>query len=63
MSKNYETELANDIGSFVHDPLGFVLYAFPWGEGELSEFSGPDDWQIDILENRNIRKRKIPFQC
>ena len=50
MSKNYETELANDIGSFVHDPLGFVLYAFPWGEGELSEFSGPDDWQIDILE-------------
>lgn len=45
-----ETELVNDIGSFTHDPLGFVLYAFPWGEGELSEFDGPDDWQIDILE-------------
>lgn len=34
-----------------HDePLLFVQTAFPWGEGELAEYDGPDVWQIDILE-------------
>lgn len=35
---------------YTHDPLGFVLYAFPWGAGELKEFpDGPDEWQHDVL--------------
>ncbi len=38
--------------AFAHDPLGFVLYAFPWGEpGELADKTGPDAWQRDILES------------
>ena len=45
-----ELALIEDIASFTHDPYGFVMYAFPWGEGELEKFSGPDDWQRDILE-------------
>ena len=26
-----EVDLINDIAAFHHDPLGYVLYAFPWG--------------------------------
>ena len=32
------------------DPLKWVFAAFAWGEGELKEFSGPQDWQREILE-------------
>lgn len=39
-----ERQLAKDIGSFTHDPYGFVLYAFPWGEGDLKDRQ-PEDWQ------------------
>lgn len=43
-------ELANDIFSFYDDPLGFVLYAFPWGQAgtSLEGFpDGPDQWARD----------------
>ena len=30
-----EQRLVEDIAGFTHDPLGFVLYAFDWGHGEL----------------------------
>lgn len=50
MSKSdFDRALASDIGSFTADPLSFVLYAFPWGKGALSDFSGPDTWQVDVL--------------
>lgn len=45
-----EAELRSDIGAFFDDPLGFVLYAFPWGQGSLEGHDGPDDWQKDFLE-------------
>ena len=31
------------------DPLGFVRWAFPWGEGALAGHDGPEAWQADIL--------------
>lgn len=40
-------ELATDIFNFFDDPLGFVLYAFPWGVPgtPLADFpDGPDVW-------------------
>lgn len=41
-----ESELIDDIASFTHDPYGFSLYAFPWGEdGDLVDQSGPREWQ------------------
>lgn len=46
-----EEELRRDMGVFSKDPLGFVLYAFPWGTGELEKFDGPDSWQREILED------------
>ena len=41
----YERQLAQDVGGFAFDPLGFVLYAFPWGEGALGKA-----WQREELE-------------
>lgn len=49
--ENPEVELVNDIAEFYADPLGYVLYAFPWGEkgGPLEDFDGPDTWQREQL--------------
>lgn len=45
-----EEELINDIASFTHDPLGYVMYAYPWGEeGDLLDESGPRGWQEELL--------------
>lgn len=48
---DYQQQLIEDIAGFEHDPHGFVLYAFPWGEEgtELADKAGPRDWQRDIL--------------
>jgi hypothetical protein len=43
--------LANDIAGFTHDPLGHALYAYPWGEGVLTDVAGPRDWQCDVMED------------
>lgn len=45
-----DQELIEEIGRCAADPLRHVRLAFPWGEpGELERFSGPHDWQADIL--------------
>ncbi|WP_333835877.1 terminase [Novosphingobium sp.] len=43
------SELAEAIGGFTHDPLGYALYAFPWGEGALAGMTGPRGWQRHVL--------------
>jgi len=45
-----ESLLIQDIASFSNDPYGFVMYAFPWGSGELAKHQGPDDWQVELLK-------------
>lgn len=49
---DYEQQLIDDIASFATDPLGYILYAFPWGEPgtPLEDYDGPEDWQKEILE-------------
>jgi hypothetical protein len=47
--KSSEDELIDDITSFTHDPYGFVMYAFPWGEGTLKGKTGPRKWQKEVL--------------
>ena len=44
-----EADLIDLVASFQYDPLGFVLASFQWGSGELAEFDGPDDWQVEVL--------------
>ncbi len=47
-----EEQLIEDIGRYCRDPLGFAKYAWPWGEvGELSESTGPRDWQEVVLND------------
>jgi len=44
-------DLIEELAGFSSDPLGFVLFAFPWGEPEteLENFDGPDEWQVKVL--------------
>ena len=46
-----DISLAEEISQFYDDPLGFVRFAYPWGEpgSSLNGFDGPDEWQIDVL--------------
>jgi len=43
--------LAEDIASFTHDPLGYAMYAYPWGGGSLANTQGPREWQVDVMED------------
>jgi hypothetical protein len=44
-------EIMEEAAAFVDDPLGFVYWAYPWGEPgtPLEKFAGPDDWQIETM--------------
>ncbi len=45
-------ELILELGEFAFDPVGFVWFAFPWGEpGELANAAGPEPWQLEILSD------------
>ncbi len=58
-----EQELIDDVQSFTHDPYGFVLYAFEWGQGELKRFDGPDEWQTEILkELGELLQKGVKFE-
>lgn len=53
MSVN-ERQLVEDVIGYIDDPLGFVMYAFPWGEkgGPLERYPlGPDEWHIEMFES------------
>jgi hypothetical protein len=47
-----EAELAEFLAGFAHDPLGYVLAAFPWGEPgtPLADVPGPRTWQRELLD-------------
>jgi len=48
-----DPQLIDDLASFSSDPLGFVLWAFPWGEpgSVLANRTGPEPWQRELLES------------
>lgn len=48
--------LLDDLARFTSDPLGYVLWAFPWGEpgSELADRTGPEPWQIEILTDLGL---------
>ena len=44
-------QLIEAIARFPRDPLGYVRFAFPWGQdGELEDSPGPRVWQGEVLE-------------
>jgi len=47
---DHDADLKADVSSKTLDPYAFVLYAFPWGDGELKDYpEGPEDWQKEVL--------------
>lgn len=48
-----EEAVMDRIHEFFNDPLGFVLYNYPWGVAGtfLSEDPGPDEWQEKTLDH------------
>jgi hypothetical protein len=47
-----DVQIADKLAEFYADPLGFILFAFPWGEkgGPLEQFpDGPDEWHRDLF--------------
>ncbi|WP_445505019.1 terminase [Microvirga sp. G4-2] len=54
-----DAALVEDFAELYDDPLGYVMYAFPWGEGELADYDGPDQWQAGFLKElgQEIRAR------
>lgn len=75
MTTKFDIELAQIISKFYADPLGYVMFCFPWDTDtsiqvvELQEpwrsrygsKYGPDVWACEFLEEwgREIRKRKF----
>lgn len=52
-------ELLDGLATYALDPLGFVKWAFPWGEPNtpLEDKHGPEDWQAEQLERIGERLR------
>ncbi len=54
-------DLAEFVGQFYADPLGFVQHCYPWGEPNtpLADHDGPDIWQREALAEigRQVRAR------
>ena len=45
-----DVQLAQEVAKYYADPLGFVAFAYPWGEpGVLRDATGPDTWQRETL--------------
>jgi hypothetical protein len=64
---DYEQALVERLYDFRHDPLGCVLYSFPWGEGELTGEPGPRKFQRAFLQQlgahlQNPATRFRPFR-
>ena len=47
-----EQQLIHKMLEFQNDPLGFVMFAFPWGKPNtpLAKYHGPRQWQLDALK-------------
>ena len=59
---NPELDLADAIAECYADPLRFVRLAYPWGEpGPLRDATGPDEWQIQFLNELGAEVRKRAF--
>lgn len=57
---DHEKRLVEAVLGFFNDPLGFVLFALPWGKPgtELENEDGPDTWQTKVLELLGMALRR-----
>lgn len=59
--QDIEAILADNSAKYYDDPLGWVMWAFDWGYGDLKGFDGPDEWQKKWLVNlgKSIKSRNF----
>jgi hypothetical protein len=50
-----QSMLINEVAKYANDPLGFTLFAYPWGKGSLSG-EKPLKWQSELM---NIIKENL----
>lgn len=57
-------QLVSDIAEFVDDPLGFSLYVYPWGKGDLEKSLGPRAWARQLFDDirDHLRNPKTRFR-
>jgi hypothetical protein len=53
-------DLMDGLARYAMDPLGFVMWAFPWGEPgtSLADMDGPEEWQRKQLDRVGHRLRE-----
>jgi hypothetical protein len=67
IANNPLAEVQRELAEYVHDPLGFVMCAYPWGKGELADEAGPRAHQRKLLRElgehlENPATRHRPFR-
>ena len=45
------SDLFDWLASVRDDPYAFTMGAYPWGEGQLANFSGPMPWAVDLMND------------
>jgi hypothetical protein len=58
--------IGRDLARLAHDPLGFVHYAYPWGEpGTQLEHEQLETWQVDLLGyiGQELQAGRSPVRC
>ena len=61
---SFNKQLAEEIAKYHNDPLGFVMFCYPWGvKGTVLEAwpEGPDTWQRQFLDALGKQLRANPF--
>lgn len=48
-AQEQELKLIEDMASFSKKPLDWLMYSFPWGKGELTDYKGPEEWQKKLF--------------
>jgi len=60
LSPEEEAQLAEDVARFEFDPLGYVLYAFPWGQPGPLLRQRPRKWFVELCQR--IRQKLLANQ-
>lgn len=45
----FDASVVEELAEFAKDPVGWVWFAFPWGEPGVLEEEEPDEWQLSVL--------------
>lgn len=63
---NLEQQIIESAARYQHDPLGWAMFAYDWGHGELAGYDAPREWQADVMRDianhlQNPETRYMPL--